>query len=157
MTHRKPSVIKQIEGTYRKDRAVKNEVQPTIALSTDYPTDLNEWGGKLWLDIMDEYQKLGLITKVDVASLMAVCMEWGRYCEASDILAAQGLQIEEEIYNNKGDIVGTKTVTNPLIRVVSDAFKNYKSMCVEFGMTPASRTKIAAPDQKNNDGFEDFG
>ncbi len=85
-----------------------------------------------------------------------MCMQFGTMCEAQDIVSAQGLQIEENVYNQKGDLVGTKTVVNPMVKVASDAFKNYKSMCIEFGMTPSSRTNVSMPDQKPNDRFADL-
>jgi len=143
----KPTALKKLEGTYRKDRAVKNEIQPSIEIGLIAPNDLNEWGVKLWDDVMSEYSKIGLITKVDMASLMAVCMEWGIYCEACDIVSSQGLQVSDD----KGNLQ-----VNPARRIANDAFKNYKSMCIEFGMTPASRTKISAPEQTMNDQFAEF-
>jgi len=143
----KPTALKKLEGTYRKDRAVKNEIQPSIEVGLIAPNDLNEWGVKLWDDVMSEYSKIGLITKVDMASLMAVCMEWGIYCEACDIVSSQGLQVSDD----KGNLQ-----VNPARRIANDAFKNYKSMCIEFGMTPASRTKISAPEQTMNDQFAEF-
>jgi P27 family predicted phage terminase small subunit len=147
MSNIKPTALKKLEGTYRKDRAVSNEIQPTIEIGLIAPTDLNEWGVKLWDDVMSEYSKIGLITKVDMASLMAVCMEWGIYCEACDIVSSQGLQVSDD----KGNLQ-----VNPARRIANDAFKNYKSMCIEFGMTPASRTKISAPEQTMNDQFAEF-
>ena len=143
----KPTALKKLEGTYRKDRAVSNEIQPSIEIGLTAPNDLNEWGVKLWDDVMSEYSKIGLITKVDMASLMAVCMEWGIYCEACDIVSSQGLQVSDD----KGNLQ-----VNPARRIANDAFKNYKSMCIEFGMTPASRTKISAPEQTMNDQFAEF-
>ena len=143
----KPTALKKLEGTYRKDRAVKNEIQPSIEVGLTAPNDLNEWGVKLWDDVMSEYSKIGLITKVDMASLMSVCMEWGIYCEACDIVSSQGLQVMDD----KGNLQ-----VNPARRIANDAFKNYKSMCIEFGMTPASRTKISAPEQNMNDQFAEF-
>ena len=82
-----------------------------------------------------------------MASLMAVCMKWGIYCEACDIVSSQGLQVMDD----KGNLQ-----VNPARRIANDAFKNYKSMCIEFGMTPASRTKISAPEQTMNDQFAEF-
>jgi P27 family predicted phage terminase small subunit len=47
------------------------------------------------------------------------------------------------------------TETNPMIAVADKAFKNYLAMCREFGLTPASRTKISAP-SGGKDEFSDF-
>lgn len=152
----KPTALKKIEGTYRKDRVAKNELTPTIAIGVEPPESLNEWGVQLWNQVTADYCKIGLITSVDLASLTAVCIEWGRYCEANDIIQAQGLQIEEPVYSQKGELVGTRTVTNTMVKVASDSFKNYTRMCIEFGLTPASRVKISVPEKVSNDRFGEF-
>lgn len=156
MTVRKPTAIKLREGTYREDRAVKNEFTPTLERNFQPPPDLNEWGTKLWNQICEEYANHSLITIVDNGSLFALCNEFGRYCEANDLVQAQGLQVEIPVFNNKGEQTGSKIDVNPMIKVVSDAFKNYRAMALEFGLTPASRTKIAAPTKVDNDPFADY-
>jgi hypothetical protein len=147
---KKPTEIKKLQGTDRADRNLPDEFKPSIEVNNQVPDGLNEWGAKLWVDLFDEYSKFDLISRVDVGSLMVLCNEFGRYCEADDLLKAQGLEVVEDILNRDGDIVGQKKVINPLIKVVSDAFKNFKSMCTEFGLTPASRTKISAPPKEKN-------
>ena len=77
MTARKPTEIKKAEGTYRKDRAPKNEIQPSIEVGLMPPNDLNEWGQKYWLDIMTEYVSIGLVTRVDVEALHSCCTWYG--------------------------------------------------------------------------------
>jgi P27 family predicted phage terminase small subunit len=151
----KPTKLKEIEGTYRKDRAVKNEIQPSIEVSLNAPEDLNEWGQKYWLEIMSEYGKLGLISKVDVGALHSLCYWYGLMNEAADLVSAKGLEVEVERISPKGETYFV-TETNPMIAVADKAFKNYKSMCVEFGLTPASRTRISAPDKKDKDEFAEF-
>ena len=151
----KPSAIKKIEGTYRKDRAVKNEVQPRISMDLEAPTDLNEWGQKYWIDIMSEYSKVGLVTKVDIGALHSLCQWYGVFQEALDLVAAKGLEVEIERFTQKGESY-LITDVNPMIGVADKAYKNYKMMCVEFGLTPASRTRISAPDLKDEDKFAEF-
>ena len=151
----KPTALKRIEGTYRKDRAPKNEVQPTISMDIEAPTDLNEWGQKYWVDIMSEYSKVGLVTKVDIGALHSLCQWYGVFQEALDIVAVKGLEVEIERFSPKGEPFTVRDV-NPMIGVADKAYKNYKMMCVEFGLTPASRTRISAPEKNENDKFAEF-
>ncbi len=151
----KPNVIKELHGTIKKSRVVHNEVQPTIEIGLTAPADLNEWGAKYWTDIMSEYGKIGLVTKVDVGALHSVCYWFGLMNEAADIVSAKGLEVEVEKVTPKGESY-TVTETNPMIAVADKAFKNYIAMCREFGLTPASRTRISAPDQKDGDKFAEF-
>jgi P27 family predicted phage terminase small subunit len=75
-------------------------------------------------------------------------------CEAQDIVSAKGLEVEIERVSAKGERY-MNTETNPMIAVADKAFKNYLAMCREFGLTPASRTKISAP-SGGKDEFSDF-
>ncbi len=155
MTARKPTEIKKAEGTYRKDRAPKNEIKPSIEVGLTPPNDLNEWGQKYWLDIMSEYVSIGLVTRVDVEALHSCCTWYGLMREAQDIIAAKGLEVEVEKVTPNGESY-TVTETNPMIMVADKAFKNYIAMCKEFGLTPASRSRISAPDQTAKDSFAEF-
>jgi P27 family predicted phage terminase small subunit len=155
MTARKPTELKKAEGTYRKDRAPKTEIQPTIEVGLTPPSDLNEWGQKYWVDIMNEYVSIGLVTRVDIEALHSCCTWYGLMREAQDIIAAKGLEVEVEKVTPKGESY-TVTETNPMIMVADKAFKNYIAMCREFGLTPASRSRISAPDKKPDDPFDKF-
>lgn len=156
MSNIKPTKIKELEGTYRKDRAPKNEVMPTIALTLTTPPELNEWGVQLWKAISEEYLRIGLITNVDTGSLFTLCNEFGTYCEADDLIKGKGLEVEEDVYSAKGELVGTKNVVNPMLKVRNDAFKNYNSMCSKFGITPADRARLSAPENKEDDKFKEL-
>lgn len=152
---RKPAAILKAEGNYRPSRQPKNEVQPTIEVGLTPPNDLNEWGAKYWLDIMSEYVSIGLVTRVDIEALHSCCTWYGLMREAQDIVAAKGLEVEVEKVTPKGDSY-TVTETNPMIAVADKAFKNYIAMCKEFGLTPASRSRISAPDKQPDDPFDKF-
>ena len=142
---RKPTAIKELQGTLEKSRIIKDELQGQFITSHEAPSELNEWGVKLWNDLFMEYGKVNLITRLDLGSLLMMCNEFGTYCEADDLIKIQGLQVPVEIYNQKGEVVGTKTDVNPMLRVRDNAAKQYKMFCVEFGLTPVSRAKISAP------------
>ena len=145
----KPTALKELHGTSRPDRIKKDELQGEFITSHEPPEELNEWGVKLWNDLFKEYGKVNLITRLDIGSLLMMCNEFGTYCEADDLIKAQGLQVEVEVYNKNGEVVGTKTDVNPMLRVRDNAAKQYKMFCVEFGLTPVSRAKISAPKQES--------
>jgi P27 family predicted phage terminase small subunit len=147
----KPNEIKEAQGTLRPCRVKKDLIQPTIELSNEPPQELNEWGQSLYKQIMDEYSKIGLVSRLDTGSLLMLCNEFGTYCEADDIVKFKGLEVEEEVYSAKGELTGTKTIANPMLKVRNDAFKNYKTLCTEFGLTPSSRATLSAPPPKDDD------
>jgi P27 family predicted phage terminase small subunit len=153
---RKPTAIKELQGTLRKCRQNKNEIKPTIALTLAEPEGLNQWASMLWNQISEEYLSSGLITNLDHSSLHALCNEYGTYREASEIVRNKGLLIKMDVYSSKGNLTGTRYAANPLIRVANNAFKNYKCLCTEFGLTPASRGKLSIPEPKEFDRFAEF-
>ena len=152
----KPNELKELQGTLRPHRVKTDVIQPTIELSTEAPEDLNEWGAQLYTQVMAEYSAIGLITKVDSGSFLMLCNEFGTYCEADDLIKAQGLEIETAIRNKDGEIVDYKKEANPNLKTRNDAFKNYKALCVEFGLTPSSRAALNTPQKKESDNFAEF-
>ena len=150
-----PRELKELHGSLNATRDKELPIKGTIVIGLEAPSDLNEWGQRYWLDIMEEYQRLGIITRVDVGALHSVCYWYGLMNEAADIVSAKGLEVEVEKVTPKGESY-TVTETNPMIAVADKAFKNYIAMCREFGLTPASRTRISAPDPKEGDKFGQF-
>ena len=152
-----PNEIKEAQGTLQKCRVKKDLIQPTIELSSTAPEELNEWGASLYVQIMEEYGKIGLVSRLDTGSLLMLCNEFGTYCEADDIVKAKGLEIQTEILDKDGDPTGRfKTEPNPMLKVRNDSFKNYKTMCTEFGLTPSSRATLSVPKKESADPFSEF-
>jgi P27 family predicted phage terminase small subunit len=147
----KPNEIKEAQGTLQPCRVKKDLIKPTIELNVHAPEELNEWGAALYEKIMTEYSRIGLVSVLDTGSLLILCNEFGTYCEADDVVKAKGMEVEEEIYNQKGEISGTRTILNPMLKARNDAFKNYKSMCTEFGLSPSSRATLSVPEKQQTD------
>ena len=143
----KPTALKKLEGTFRKDRAPKNEITPTIPINLLIPSELNEDGQWLWQRIVAEYLPVGLLTNVDEGSLKILCNEYGTYMEADDLIKAKGLEVSDD----KGNIVA-----NPMLKVRNDAMKNYNSLCSKFGITPSDRARLSAPEKQPDDPFNKF-
>jgi P27 family predicted phage terminase small subunit len=156
MNTTKPTELKKMQGTYRKDRDKSADLKPSIEIGLEAPDDLNEWGQKLWTEIFTEYGKVGLITRVDLGSFHSLCSWYGIFREAEDIVRGKGLEVEEEVYSKDGQVVGTKTITNPMIMVMDKAQKNYLAMAKEFGVTPSSRAALSFEAKKESDPFSDF-
>ena len=152
----KPTELKKIEGTYQKCRDKSPTLKPSIEVGLQAPDDLNEWGQKLWTEIFSEYGNIGLITRVDLGSFHSLCSWYGIFREAEDLVRAKGLEVEEDVYSAKGELVGTKTITNPMIAVMDKAQKNYLAMAKEFGVTPTSRAALSFEAKKESDPFSDF-
>jgi P27 family predicted phage terminase small subunit len=93
-----------------------------------------------------QLRQLGLVTLIDRAALSAYCVLWSRWVDA------------EAKVREKGSIVrGSEgPVMNPYLRVASRTLEGLKAMLVEFGMTPSSRTRVAASPVGDDDDDDRF-
>jgi P27 family predicted phage terminase small subunit len=87
-----------------------------------------------WKRITKTLHALGLLTKIDRAALVAYCQLWGRWIEAEDKVRLTGAVIE----------VGENgyPILNPHLSVATKTLDQMKAFLTEFGMTPASRSRI---------------
>jgi P27 family predicted phage terminase small subunit len=90
--------------------------------------------------------RLKLLTKLDRAALAAYCQAWARHVEAEEQVArASALAFTHNGY----------PIVNPWITISKQAVDQMARFMTEFGMTPAARTRISAPDPEIDDQPED--
>ena len=131
---RKPTPMKILQGTdqpcrmnYDEPEYPKEIPEPTESLG---PFALEEW--MRVVPIMDSY---GVLTTVDMAALEAYCRTYERWRRASDVLDAEG----QMAFTEKG--IPCK---HPMVNVADSAGALMLRYMVEFGLTPASRSKVKA-------------
>jgi P27 family predicted phage terminase small subunit len=100
-----------------------------------------------WRRMSRELKVLGLVTLIDRAALSAYCLLWSRWVDAETKVREKGSVVRASDGN---------PVMNPYLRVASKALEQMKSMLVEFGMTPSSRSRIAANPVVDDDEDEKF-
>jgi P27 family predicted phage terminase small subunit len=144
----KPTVLKLITGNPGCRPLNANEPQPRRQLPAP-PVELCEDGKVEWRRICSELHRLGLLTVLDRGALAAYCQAYGRWIMAERELLGQSLIIE----------TGTGSVIqNPLVGIANKAMLAFLRCAVEFGMTPAARSRIsgkATADETNT--FAEFG
>jgi len=136
---KKPTELKLVEGTYRKDRVAKDEPKPKAAIPKP-PKHLGAIALEEWHRIVKELADNGLMTNLDRAALVAYCEFWEHYVEASDKLKNNG--------KNTGLVFTTSAgnrVENPYFSIKKRCAELMHKFLIEFGMTPASRTRVSAP------------
>lgn len=148
----KPTRIKQLEGNPGKRPLNKYEPQPELERPS-CPQHLTPDARKEWRRIVPELEMLGLLSQIDRAALAAYCQAYGRWVKAE-----RGLSKFEQRFKgtNVGDGLCYQTtngnwLSHPLVGVANKALEQMHKFLVEFGMTPASRTRISV----NAEGSED--
>ena len=149
---RVPTPFKLIKGTQRKCRT--NEKEPIAP--TEPPRSAIELspGASFWYGIfVSRVQSLKVGSKVNSEALMmlSIVME-GIEADQKDI-ALNGRQIlVRETKTYRGNVIlhegkpieTVKPITNPAVHRLSDGIKRAQSLIAEFGLTPASQSKVSA-------------
>ncbi len=110
-----------------------------------------------WRRIVPELLDMGVLSTVDGPALGAYCSAYSHWIKAEKAIQRKGLLLEEPIFDKRGEVVGTKTRRNPAIGISTEAMKVMKSFLIEFGLTPAARTKVKVkPHTEEEDPMEAF-
>jgi len=136
----KPTALKILEGNPGKRPLPKNEPKPDLALMPcpEYLKDDDIAYGE-WNRIVPELYKIGLLTKIDKVALELYCSQYS-------------------IYRKSFELIKDKSVASVDKRRASqatrEAAKIIKTVAVEFGMTPSSRSRISLPGESVDDEFK---
>ena len=130
----KPTKLKLLSGTWRKDRATPGEPTPKIEVPSP-PSHLDAEARSEWKRISVDLARLGLVAKIDRAMLALYCQTWSRWVEAERELKRGGLTVSSPNGYN---------IPSPYVSIATTAAKDLRGLASEFGMSPASRTRVKA-------------
>jgi P27 family predicted phage terminase small subunit len=144
----KPTAVKIAEGNPGKRPLNRNE--PQFGGFPKCPAHLDAEARKEWKRISNELAAVGLVSAVDRAALSAYCQCWSRWCSA-----------EKEIQQTGAVIKSPKSgypVQNPFVGIANTALDQMRKFLIEFGLTPASRSRISLDLSTNTaeDSFDAF-
>jgi P27 family predicted phage terminase small subunit len=97
-----------------------------------------------WLRISDELHRLGLLTGADLNAFAAYCMAFERWIEAE-----KDCDGEYTTITTNGNVI-----QNPSYGIARKACYDMMRYATEFGLTPASRTRIAVNAEEAGDEFD---
>ena len=99
------------------------------------PAHLSDAARKEWQRAGHFLLQLGLMTELDVAALTAYCVAYGRWGEAEEALRTYGTMLKSP---------NGFPVQSPYLAVANKAMEQMRSLLSEFGMSPASRSRVDA-------------
>lgn len=138
----KPTELKLLQGTARKDRTKENRPEPTkVDALPDPPDYLKKHGKRLWKQQLQQLIQLKMLTQVDLNVLGQYCKEWDLYNMAIDDLDKNG-------FKNKYDQISAS------VTIKNQAFKNMLSISDRFGFVASAREKLSVPQDKPADPLE---
>jgi len=138
---RKPTALKVLEGTFRKDRANLNEPKPAGDL-LKAPAHFNKKQQAVWDYAIDNAPK-GLLKKIDLSTLEIWCVACVFYREAADAVEKHGqVCVAPSGYQQ----------TNPYMTNMNRQAQVMLKAAAEMGFTPASRGKVSMSEEvEDND------
>lgn len=98
------------------------------------PADLSPVASAMWDAIVAELESAQLLKPIDAFALQVGCETFARWHSAK----TQRLQAGVLAKTSQG--VGV----SPLVRVETEASRDFRAWCAEFGLTPAAEVKLAA-------------
>ena len=105
-----------------------------------------------WRRVVRELSAVdGLVTSVDADALAMYCETYARWVQASRKLAMSGMV--EKLKTNRG---GEYLAMSPYVTIINQCMRTMKQLLTEFGMTPASRTRIQIEKPPEEDPFDEF-
>lgn len=128
----KPTAIKRLTGNPGKRALNEREPQPRRALPP-CPRWLSARARAEWRRLARELYDAGVLTTVDRAALAGYCVAFARWQEAEEVVSAKGMVVK----TTNGNLI-----QNPYLTIANRAMDDMRRFAVEFGMTPASRTRV---------------
>jgi P27 family predicted phage terminase small subunit len=145
-----PTHVKAITGNAGKRALNADEPVPSLMIP-DCPSELGPVAKAEWERLAEDLVKLRLLTPLDRAALAAYCGAYELWATATTAIQTYGFMVKSP----QG-----YPMQSPYIAIANRQAEIMLRVASEFGFTPASRARIAAPVQRERDLFdrrENFG
>lgn len=164
----KPTALKKLQGNPGNYPLNDMEPQPPVAVP-EMPKGLRPAARREWHRIVVELLKLGVLTVVDGKALAMYCDAYADWQEAQRDCTKNGLVLDTPVLDKEKQPIyltgmsedGVRQLLlvrkiNPAFTVKIAAMKTMKSFLIEFGLTPASRSKLKVAPPPKVDPMEEF-
>ena len=128
-----PTPLKLLRGNPGRRPLRDDEPRPKPHLPAA-PSHLGAAAKKEWRRAGRMLVQLGLVSELDRAAFAAYCTVWGRWVEAEEALRTYGVMMKSP---------NGFPVQSPYLAVANRAMEQMRSLLAEFGMSPASRTRVS--------------
>ena len=130
----KPTALKMLEGNPGKRPLNENEPKPPKG-TIRCPTWLEAEAKKEWRRLAPSLEAMGVLTTADITAFAGYCQAYARWKEAEEFISQHG-----SIFQTPSGYVQQV----PQVSIAQQNLKIMQSFCSEFGLTPATRSRIIA-------------
>jgi P27 family predicted phage terminase small subunit len=132
------SALRAVRGNPGRRRQTKTE--PTVPPGIpDPPEHLSGVALEEWHRLVPILGAAGLLTALDRAALAALCSLWARVVACEEDLQRRGTMLQGMTQRGKPRVY---PVQNPSLGILRSALPLFLAFAREFGMSPASRSRI---------------
>jgi P27 family predicted phage terminase small subunit len=152
-----PTARRKLTGVH-PERINKNEAKFGKVESAKPPKYLDKIAAEEFNRVLPELTANGLLNRANLQMFASYCGMFSSMVRALEHVRAHGLYIEISVFDKKtGHKTGTQEILNPSVKVARESALAAKNIAVEFGLTPAAATKVAASlSEKEKPEEEDF-
>lgn len=148
-----PSAINKLHGN-PGNRAI-NTLEPEPQLGVpEKPKGMGTAANRIWDRFVRELMEMKVLSIVDGVALREACIS-AALAEKFSREVLDEPMVDEPCFDKDGNLVGTKRKVNPATAGYITCSKNMKAFLLEFGLTPASRSKLKIEKPKPNQQEED--
>ena len=141
----KPTVVEIMEGRPGHRPINSREPKPR-ATAPRCPDHLDDRAKKEWKRLVPVLRRMRVLTEADGMTLANLCQTWSTLVKAQEKLTEMGI-----LYKAPSGYV----MQSPLLSVVNQCVDTITKLSREFGLTPASRSRIQAGTSGASDPMED--
>ena len=147
-----PDEVKSLRGTDQPCRVAGQAPASGTTVVALPKTGLKGTAKKVFAVVATELINKNLLDVVGVDLVVAYCREMGLYHDMMRDIEREGVTVDVITKN------GVVTQINPKRKVAEGALSAAKALAAEFGMTPSSRSRVAALLNENmvKDDFAEF-
>ncbi len=136
----KPTAIRLLDGNPGKRPLNTREPRPRPGVPRS-PSDLNDEGKRVWRRLVAELRRMGVVATVDADALEGYVRTYLRWKAAERFLEEHGA-----VYPIRDEQGRIKCMAQfPQVAIARNLLLILKSYQQEFGLTPASRTRLQIP------------
>lgn len=135
----KPTHLKLLEGTFRKDRAAKREPKaPKTSKRPSPPAYLGRNAKAEWRRIIPILDEMGILSTADRSIIAAYCQAWHRL-----------QQYEKDIDDNGSSFTTEKgyECQRPAVAMAQKQAQLLRQFAGELGLSPSSRSRVEVPEK----------
>ena len=145
----KPTAVRLLEGN-AGHRPINSEEPKPPTGAPEMPKGMGVAAKRHWRRYVHALMQIGVLTKVDGQALEQVCISAALAEKYRNKVLAEPWVLQP-VFSKDGAIVGHEEKENPLLNAYLKCSKMMKAFQIEFGLTPASRTRLKVEKKKDDD------